>query len=475
MDSEPGTRPRRDGEPTARPVRAWDAAPSSLQGPRAQLLWSLIITVPPLLFAVVPFSFQGTLDGRGWTAIGALLAIPAAWWAFGRLAARSGVARWAFLVVFTVAAVVAMVAIPPLAMLQAVYFPVMWMLLDDIRSSVWASVGFGALLSAISMIGAPLAALPSVLVMASMSVALSIGVGLAITYAWKAAEERTRLLEELRAAQAELVEVSRLAGVSAERERMSRELHDTLAQSLVGAGMLVDRAKRSAARIGDGVAAGADAEALAPQLAKHAELLDALGELSRDALGETRALIAESAPVDDGQSSFGAALARLADRFERETGIEVAFGSSLDEARLDRATQVVLLRCAQEGLANVRRHAQAGSARIEVREGAPGERLGEGPAAAGPTAVLELADDGVGFRPEAASSGFGLPGLRERARALGGAIRIDSAPGAGTTVRIQVPIAATTATSATGIAAAAREDGRAAPEGDAAEAEGAAR
>jgi signal transduction histidine kinase len=97
------------------------------------------------------------------------------------------------------------------------------------------------------------------------------------------------------------------------------------------------------------------------------------------------------------------------------------------EARLAPATEQELYRVAQEALNNVLKHAHAGrvSLRLAVANG---------------HATLDVTDDGLGFepaRPEA--GGFGLRGMRERVERLGGALRIDSAPGAGTSIHVEVP------------------------------------
>jgi signal transduction histidine kinase len=88
-------------------------------------------------------------------------------------------------------------------------------------------------------------------------------------------------------------------------------------------------------------------------------------------------------------------------------------------------TDVVLLRAAQEALANVRKHAGAAAVRVRL--------------AYSDGVALTVTDDGRGFDPAAAGGGFGLPGLRRRAQDSGGNVTVDSAPGAGTTIRVVLP------------------------------------
>src|SRR5690606_3736963 len=150
------------------------------------------------------------------------------------------------------------------------------------------------------------------------------------------------------AAQDELAALHRDAGVTDERARMSREVHDTVAQSLTGLVLLAQRARREQ---------GAGA--------LDAETLELIETGARDALAETRALVAAAAPVELAQGGLPDALRHLAERFERETHISVTVSAQV-EAPLERDIEVVLLRCAQEGLANVRKHAQAARARVEL-------------------------------------------------------------------------------------------------------------
>ena len=96
-------------------------------------------------------------------------------------------------------------------------------------------------------------------------------------------------------------------------------------------------------------------------------------------------------------------------------------------APLDRDAEVVLLRCAQEGLANVRKHAGARAVRVEL--------------SSADFARVDVVDDGHGFEPEAAASaGFGLSGLRDRLGLVGGTLAVDGTPGA-TTLTARLPLA----------------------------------
>ena len=126
------------------------------------------------------------------------------------------------------------------------------------------------------------------------------------------------------------------------------------------------------------------------------------------------------------------ALGRLTAAVSAESKVPTALSVLGNPAPLGGSGEVVLLRSAQEALANVRRHAHAQRSTVTVDyRGAD-------------VVVLTVADDGRGFEPAAAAEGatgggFGLDGVRARALEIGGAATIESRPGAGTRVRVEVP------------------------------------
>ncbi|WP_394554444.1 histidine kinase [Agromyces sp. MMS24-JH15] len=253
---------------------------------------------------------------------------------------------------------------------------------------------------------------------AGLSLAFSIGLGLWITRIAEIGDERARLLEELQAAQGELAALHRDAGVTDERARLAREIHDTIAQSLTG---LVMVAQRTGNRL-----SGTDGTPVdAVRAAAAREDVALIEEMAREALTEARGLVAALAPVDVG-STLADALGRLAATFERETGVEVDVRA--DAAGLGRELEVLLLRTAQEGLANVRKHAHARHAWITLGTG-------------GGAARLTVRDDGVGpgdARP--GEGGFGLSGLRDRLALADGRVAFGAAPDGGTELAVEVPL-----------------------------------
>jgi signal transduction histidine kinase len=132
------------------------------------------------------------------------------------------------------------------------------------------------------------------------------------------------------------------------------------------------------------------------------------------------------APADLASETLPGALRRVTERAGAETGIGVSFDVSGTPRSLTAAFDVTLLRVGQEALANVRKHAAAGSVQVV---------LSYRPA----SVSLEVTDDGQGFDPAQVNGGYGLRGMRERLGQAGGRVELRTAPGEGTCVRAEVP------------------------------------
>jgi signal transduction histidine kinase len=141
-----------------------------------------------------------------------------------------------------------------------------------------------------------------------------------------------------------------------------------------------------------------------------------------------RGLIFELRPRGLEADGLAKAVTNHATAVAGRTGLDIAVDARLDE-RLPTDTEEALYRIAQEALHNVVKHANARSARVRI------DRSGEG-------AILTVQDDGAGFDPSLVSGAkLGLIGMRQRAERLGGEMEISSSPGAGTCVRIVLPVA----------------------------------
>jgi signal transduction histidine kinase len=240
--------------------------------------------------------------------------------------------------------------------------------------------------------------------------------GVWITKVLEQSRHRATLIRELEASRAEVAELHHAQGMAAERERLAREVHDTLAQGYTSIVVLAQTA--AAALPGDPPSA--------------AERLALIEEVARENLAEARAMVAAFAPVALDSATLVEALQRLVDRFGRETGLATRLDTAAlgdGGVELSRGEEVVLLRGAQEALANVRRHASATA--VVLRVG----RVDVGEAA---QVSVHVEDDGVGFDPSSAP-GVGLAGLRDRAEEVGGTVDVVSAPGEGTRVTVRVP------------------------------------
>lgn len=308
--------------------------------------------------------------------------------------------------------------VPSFATMQALGYPVLWWIMDRYRDAVLASgvlalvVGIGSW-TAYLREGATDPALPAVVV-AALSFAFAVAMGTWISRIFERGEQYRALAEQLRASQVEVAALSESAGAAAERERLSRELHDTLTQTLTGLVMLGEQADRALASGDTGRAR---------------ERVARVQAASRAAVEEARALVATMHPLGDG--GLEQAIERVAATLRGDTGLRVR--CELEALPLDRERQVVLLRATQEGLANARRHAQAEHVTVRLR------RDGE-------SARLLVEDDGVGPREAppaadvAAPSGFGLSGLRDRVRLVGGEVRFGARAGGGSRLEVRVPL-----------------------------------
>lgn len=339
--------------------------------------------------------------------VGVLGVVLVAYLTFGRTAPEGGRRAAVFVGVLVVVTFGLVAVAPPLAVFQSLAMPAGWVLATSRRGGILASVLIASATAAgfFVALGPSWDTLTSAAVTFAFSLAGSIALGLWI---WRIADygsERARLLDELTSAQDELAAAHRDAGVTGERERLARELHDTIAQSLAGVVLLAQRSRRE-------LAAGTLRD----------ESLGLLESAARDALTETRTLVAGSAPVELG-GGLGGALEILAERFRRESGVSVSVSVALD-APLDRDAEVALLRCTQEGLANVRKHSGASSVSVSLHE----ERG---------VAVLRISDDGSGLDPAAIPDGFGLSGLRARLALVGGTLSVTG--DGGTTVTARLP------------------------------------
>jgi signal transduction histidine kinase len=237
-------------------------------------------------------------------------------------------------------------------------------------------------------------------------------------------EERSVLIERLEAAQAELAAVHHQAGIQAERHRLAGEIHDTLAQGFTSIVTLLQAAQADLDRA-DLDRADLDRKSLAAADGARRHLGLAL-TTARENLAEARTLVTALSPAALEASTLGEVLHRVTEATAAQAGIPAHWEVAGIARRLPTGAEVVLLRVCQEALANVRQHAAARQVSVRLRYGDEAVRL-------------TVADDGRGFGAAVTPGGYGLAGMRERVRQVGGTFEVTSAPGAGTEVCAEVP------------------------------------
>jgi signal transduction histidine kinase len=206
------------------------------------------------------------------------------------------------------------------------------------------------------------------------------------------------------------------AAILAERNRMAREIHDTLAQGLAATSVQLRLAKRQLAQ---------GAEAAQPHLETAQQLVRESLEEARNSIWNMRAHVLES-------SDLAGALEGILQQLSSGSGVETSIEVTGKARRLAPVVENNLLRVGQEAITNATRH--AGARHIEVSLDYAESQL-----------RLVVRDDGRGFdagQPPPGEGGFGLVGIRERAADLKGELRISSAPGDGTEISLSVPLLA---------------------------------
>lgn len=236
------------------------------------------------------------------------------------------------------------------------------------------------------------------------------------------AEIRSKLVNSLMRAhdemadlQEELARSQHEAGIAAERTRLAREIHDTVAQQLSSIGLHAKAAR-----------AAADPQSGSEALAR-------IDELSGQSLNDLRRIIAALAPAELDNQALAGALDRILASFETDSKVTTHLNIEEGIPALDPGIQIALLRTAQSALSNVRHHAEATQVNISL-----GVLTNE--------IRMDLVDDGIGFDIElprhgaTPSGGFGLNAMEQRLGELGGGLDIESAPGEGTALCAHLPL-----------------------------------
>jgi signal transduction histidine kinase len=225
---------------------------------------------------------------------------------------------------------------------------------------------------------------------------------------------RRQLIVQLETTQAELVAAERREGVLEERQRLTHEIHDTLAQGFTSIIMHLEAADQA---LQNNPAA----------LQKH---LYQARSTARTSLDEARRVLRDLRPDLLEQGSLVDAIKRTTRSWQEETGISVSATSTGNPISVHSTIEVTLLRATQEALNNIRKHAQATDVQVTLSYMRD-------------IVMLDIQDNGVGIadaEPSAFSGGFGLQAMRERVKQCGGSVTLESDPGEGTTVVITIPL-----------------------------------
>lgn len=292
----------------------------------------------------------------------------------------------------------------------------------------WLALGFSAAIMATGQSGRlPLAldgqaALWVVLLVVNLGLATvfaSYGNSMAESNSERAAtiSELERLnaeLEEALAENAQLHETvivqARSSGVQQERQRLAREIHDTIAQSLAGVLAQLQAAHEET-----------DPAAVRARMGR-------ARELTREALAEARRSVMNMVPEPLSASSLPEAVSALVSSWGATNGVRAQPVLVGEPRPLHPEVEATVLRITQEALTNVIKHASASRVRVTLTYDDD-------------EVVLDVRDDGVGFDPEGPTrpTSFGLRGMRQRTDRLAGTLEVEAAPGAGTAISVRLP------------------------------------
>jgi len=225
---------------------------------------------------------------------------------------------------------------------------------------------------------------------------------------------RKDLINQLEQTQAELVASEHRSGILEERQRLAREIHDTLAQGFTSIVMHLEAADQALSDNPD-------------TLKKH---LDRARETARNSLDQARRVVHDLRPDLLEQFSLPDALKRVTDRWSETTDIKATTTITGDLIPLHPNIEVILLRAAQESLTNIHKHAHATSVQLTVSYMED-------------VIILDVKDNGIGLNnaPKSPlSGGYGLGAMKERVKQYGGSVEVESEPGEGTTVVVTIPL-----------------------------------
>jgi signal transduction histidine kinase len=220
--------------------------------------------------------------------------------------------------------------------------------------------------------------------------------------------ERQRLIEDLTQSRTNLMRIEREAGRLNERQRLARDIHDTLAQHFTSIIMHLSATKHG------------NPESTQTQV-QQAE------DAAREGLTEIRRIVWDMQPEQIEKASLVESVEELAARWSVENNVLVKMTMTGTPRSLISSAETALLRISQEAMHNINKHAQAKNVNITF-------------SFMDDIFVMDIADDGLGFDPSKTSDGFGLKTMQDRAEELSGTLTIESEQGTGTAIAVSIPI-----------------------------------
>ena len=295
---------------------------------------------------------------------------------------------------------------PTAMMLGAMYYPILFTRMPIRWAISSASVlTLGLLVAFIAIFNIDSESLPTIVTVTGLILGGAITIGTFINSLIVQSSDRQRLINELSQTRASLLKVEREAGILAERQRLAREIHDTLAQDFTS--IIVHL---TAAKLGG-------SESATPHI-QQAE------QTARDGLDEARRIVWAMRPEQLEHSTLVESIEEFAARWSAENSVRVNTAITGAPKPLGPERDAALLRVTQEALNNVKKHASA--RRVDITLSYMADLV-----------ALDIVDDGIGFE-EKNHRGFGLKTMRERVEELLGTLTIES--GDGTAIAVSLPV-----------------------------------
>jgi signal transduction histidine kinase len=364
------------------------------------------VTLLLIVYHVVGFSFYGWIIRRRWAVS---LFVPFGW-------------------ILMVAALATSTAFSLLllgAVLQGFVFLPFWLAIATLALVVVASLSQVALQSARQNWGASLT-----LARSAGLLAMGLTVGTVMLYIHRSNRDaaiRSRLLRQLDDAQRDLAERSRESGVQEERQRLARDIHDTLAQGFTSVIKHLEAVDLSFSSTPH--APGHAADDVMRRARPH---LASAQAVSRSSLAEIRRLVFALRPPQLVEATLASAIERVVAQWSEANGV-MATSTIAALPPLQPDADVIFLRVTQESLSNVARHAHATHVAVTMH-------------CVDELVLLSVEDNGRGFATadDPRQEHMGITGMRERVRPFGGRVLVESEPGVGTSITVALPLAAIT-------------------------------